>query len=108
MNSLQSTVLDRMKILPIAQQQEILNFVEFLQTKTAVQGKQLEMEGSSATDRPQILNQLNQVYAEESSDLDPMLKNMQFLSLSHEDWQAKKLGDRALRSRQMLQEIIIH
>jgi metal-responsive CopG/Arc/MetJ family transcriptional regulator len=36
--------------------------------------------------RQQILNQLNNVYAEESSDLDSMLANMQFMSLPHGDW----------------------
>ncbi len=37
-------------------------------------------------DRQQILHQLNNVYAEESSDLEPMLATMQFMSLPHEDW----------------------
>lgn len=36
--------------------------------------------------RQQMLNQLNNVYAEESSDLDPMLATMQFMSLPHGDW----------------------
>jgi metal-responsive CopG/Arc/MetJ family transcriptional regulator len=36
--------------------------------------------------RDQMLTQLNQVYAEESSDLDPVVANLQFLSLPHEDW----------------------
>ena len=36
--------------------------------------------------RNQILNQLNQVYAEQSSELDPTLAKMQFMSLPHEDW----------------------
>lgn len=34
----------------------------------------------------QILSKLNQVYAEESSELDPALAKMQFMSLPHEDW----------------------
>jgi metal-responsive CopG/Arc/MetJ family transcriptional regulator len=33
-----------------------------------------------------ILSQLNQVYSEESSELDPVLAKMQFMSLPHEDW----------------------
>ena len=59
--------------------------LESLQARAAVQ-RQPERESGSATDRLQILNQLNQVYAEEPSDLDPALRNMQFLSLPREDW----------------------
>jgi metal-responsive CopG/Arc/MetJ family transcriptional regulator len=33
-----------------------------------------------------ILSKLNEVYSEESSELDPVLAKMQFMSLSHEDW----------------------
>jgi metal-responsive CopG/Arc/MetJ family transcriptional regulator len=33
-----------------------------------------------------ILYKLNEVYSEESSELDPVLAKMQFLSLPHEDW----------------------
>ena len=36
--------------------------------------------------RRQMLTQLNQVYAEESSELDPTLATMQFMSLPHEVW----------------------
>ncbi|MBD2491063.1 hypothetical protein [Aulosira sp. FACHB-615] len=36
--------------------------------------------------RNQILNQLNQVYSQESAELDPVLAKMQFMSLSQEDW----------------------
>lgn len=36
--------------------------------------------------RNQILNKLNQVYSVESSELDPVLEKMQFMSLSREDW----------------------
>ncbi|PSB21679.1 ribbon-helix-helix protein, CopG family [Phormidesmis priestleyi ULC007] len=36
--------------------------------------------------RNQILNKLNEVYAEESSDLEPMLARMQIMSLPREDW----------------------
>lgn len=36
--------------------------------------------------RNQILEKLNQVYSEESSDLDPVLAKMQFMSLDREDW----------------------
>lgn len=36
--------------------------------------------------RQQILHQLNQVYAEGSSELDPILETMQLMSLPHEDW----------------------
>lgn len=36
--------------------------------------------------RNQILNKLNQVYSEESSELDPALAKMQFMSLPREDW----------------------
>jgi metal-responsive CopG/Arc/MetJ family transcriptional regulator len=36
--------------------------------------------------RQQILLKLNQVYATESSELDPMMARMQFMSLPHEDW----------------------
>jgi metal-responsive CopG/Arc/MetJ family transcriptional regulator len=34
----------------------------------------------------QILEKLNQVYTEESSDLDPVMAKMQFMSLPSEDW----------------------
>ncbi|MEA5625848.1 CopG family ribbon-helix-helix protein [Nostoc sp. UHCC 0251] len=36
--------------------------------------------------RNQMLNQLNTVYSEESSELDPVLAKLQFMSLSGEDW----------------------
>ncbi len=36
--------------------------------------------------RDEILNSLNQVYSEETSELDPMLAKMQLMSLSREDW----------------------
>ena len=36
--------------------------------------------------RNQILLKLNQVYAKESSELDPVMARMQFMSLPHEDW----------------------
>lgn len=36
--------------------------------------------------RHQILNKLNQVYSQESGELDPVLAKMQFMSLPHEDW----------------------
>lgn len=36
--------------------------------------------------RNQILNKLNKVYSQESSELDPVLAKMQFMSLSHENW----------------------
>jgi metal-responsive CopG/Arc/MetJ family transcriptional regulator len=36
--------------------------------------------------RDRILSKLNQVYSEESSELDPVLASMQFMSLPHEDW----------------------
>lgn len=36
--------------------------------------------------RQQILHQLNQVYAEGSSELDPILETMQLMSLPDEDW----------------------
>jgi metal-responsive CopG/Arc/MetJ family transcriptional regulator len=36
--------------------------------------------------RNQILNKLNQIYSEESSELDPVLAKMQFMSLPREDW----------------------
>ncbi|MDG2989428.1 hypothetical protein L3556_00555 [Candidatus Synechococcus calcipolaris G9] len=36
--------------------------------------------------REQILLKLNQVYATESSELDPVMAKMQFMSLPHEDW----------------------
>jgi metal-responsive CopG/Arc/MetJ family transcriptional regulator len=34
----------------------------------------------------QILPQLNQVYAKESSELDPAMARMQFMSMPREDW----------------------
>ncbi|WP_427159230.1 ribbon-helix-helix domain-containing protein [Aliinostoc sp. HNIBRCY26] len=34
----------------------------------------------------QILHKLNQVYSQESSDIDPVLARMQFMSLPYEDW----------------------
>jgi hypothetical protein len=34
----------------------------------------------------QILNKLNQIYSEESSDPDPVLTKIQFMSLPSEDW----------------------
>ncbi|MFB2937080.1 hypothetical protein ACE1B6_17665 [Aerosakkonemataceae cyanobacterium BLCC-F154] len=36
--------------------------------------------------RNQLLNKLNKVYSEESSELDPLLAKMQFISLQREDW----------------------
>ena len=36
--------------------------------------------------RDRILSKLNQVYSQESSELDPVLAKMQFMSLPHEDW----------------------
>ena len=36
--------------------------------------------------RDEILNSLNQVYSEETSELDPVLAKMQLMSLSREDW----------------------
>ena len=36
--------------------------------------------------RDQILLKLNQVYAKDSSELDPVMSRMQFMSLPHEDW----------------------
>jgi metal-responsive CopG/Arc/MetJ family transcriptional regulator len=36
--------------------------------------------------RHQILHKLNQVYLQDSSELDPMLAKMQFMSLPREDW----------------------
>lgn len=34
----------------------------------------------------QILHKLNQVYSKESSNLDPVMAKMQFMSLPREDW----------------------
>ena len=36
--------------------------------------------------RDQILLKLNQVYAKESSEIDPVMAKMQLMSLPHEDW----------------------
>jgi metal-responsive CopG/Arc/MetJ family transcriptional regulator len=36
--------------------------------------------------RDQILLKLNQVYSRESSELDPVMAKMQFMSLPREDW----------------------
>jgi metal-responsive CopG/Arc/MetJ family transcriptional regulator len=36
--------------------------------------------------RDQILLKLNQVYATEPSELDPVMARMQFMSLPREDW----------------------
>ena len=36
--------------------------------------------------RTQRLKQLNQIYTQESSDLDPAMAKMQFMSLPTEDW----------------------
>jgi metal-responsive CopG/Arc/MetJ family transcriptional regulator len=36
--------------------------------------------------RDQILLKLNQVYSKESSELDPVMARMQFMSLPYEDW----------------------
>lgn len=36
--------------------------------------------------REQILSKLNEVYSQESSELDPVMAKMQFMSLPHEDW----------------------
>jgi metal-responsive CopG/Arc/MetJ family transcriptional regulator len=36
--------------------------------------------------RDQILLKLNQVYSRESSDLDPVMARMQFMSLPREEW----------------------
>ncbi|NET57891.1 MAG: hypothetical protein F6K47_17555 [Symploca sp. SIO2E6] len=36
--------------------------------------------------RHQILHQLNQVYSQQSSELDSVIARMQFMSLPREDW----------------------
>lgn len=36
--------------------------------------------------REQILSKLNEVYSQESSELDPVMAKMQFMSLPREDW----------------------
>ena len=36
--------------------------------------------------REQILSKLNEVYSQESSELDSVLAKMQFMSLADEDW----------------------
>lgn len=36
--------------------------------------------------RDRILRKLNQVYSTESSELDPVMAKMQFMSLPSEDW----------------------
>ncbi len=36
--------------------------------------------------RNQILLKLNEIYSKESSELDPVMARMQFMSLPHEDW----------------------
>ena len=36
--------------------------------------------------REQILLKLNEVYPQESSELDPVMSKMQFMSLQREDW----------------------
>ncbi len=36
--------------------------------------------------RKQMLLKLNEVYSKESSELDPVMARMQFMSLPHEDW----------------------
>ena len=36
--------------------------------------------------REQMLLKLNQVYSRESSELDPVMARMQFMSLPREDW----------------------
>ena len=40
----------------------------------------------SKYNRQQILSKLNNVYSEESSDLDPTITAMQFMSLPREEW----------------------
>jgi metal-responsive CopG/Arc/MetJ family transcriptional regulator len=40
----------------------------------------------SKYNRQQILSKLNNVYSEESSDLDPTISTMQFMSLPREEW----------------------
>jgi metal-responsive CopG/Arc/MetJ family transcriptional regulator len=40
----------------------------------------------SKYNRQQILSKLNNVYSKESSDLDPTIATMQFVSLSSERW----------------------
>jgi metal-responsive CopG/Arc/MetJ family transcriptional regulator len=40
----------------------------------------------SKYNREQILSKLNNVYSKESSDLDPTIATMQFMSLSREEW----------------------
>ncbi|MDB9312878.1 hypothetical protein PN462_07180 [Spirulina sp. CS-785/01] len=36
--------------------------------------------------RSPMLNQLNHVYTQASSEVDPVMAKMQFMSLPHEDW----------------------
>jgi metal-responsive CopG/Arc/MetJ family transcriptional regulator len=40
----------------------------------------------SKYNRQQILSKLNNVYSKESSDLDPTISTMQFMSLPREEW----------------------
>jgi metal-responsive CopG/Arc/MetJ family transcriptional regulator len=40
----------------------------------------------SKYNRQQMLSKLNNVYSEESSDLDPAIATMQFMPLPHEEW----------------------
>jgi metal-responsive CopG/Arc/MetJ family transcriptional regulator len=40
----------------------------------------------SKYNRQQILHKLNDIYSEESSELDPKIATMQFMSLPREEW----------------------
>jgi hypothetical protein len=48
MNPLQATVLDRMQAMPIAQQQEIVDFVESLHTRASVPTTRRSIRGLGA------------------------------------------------------------
>lgn len=73
--SLPNSIFEEAKLLS---EQLGLSFSEF-QTK-ALQSYLRRYNRSS------VLNQLNQIYSEQSSELEPELTKMQFLSLKRGDW----------------------
>lgn len=68
----------------------IFEEAEALAQKLGISRSELYTEALKAYlrryNREQILSKLNEVYSQESSELDSVMAKMQFMSLPHEDW----------------------
>ncbi len=70
-------LLENFRDLPAVEQSQVADFVEFLKARRSA---------ASASQPQSLLTQLNQVYAQESSALDPAIAALQYASLPREDW----------------------